>query len=580
MENGNKLGQWVSVQRQHREIMNSERKGKLESLPGWTWNQIEFQWEEGLSALQEFIAREGHARPSHHDRYGEGLHSLGGWVIKQRSQKGTLAPGLVARLSRLPEWIWDPLEIQWEEGFSALEEYVNKEGNAMPSQTHKEGNFRLGTWVNSQRQKVATMSPERKSRLESLAGWTWDPLEFQWEETFASLEKFIVREGHARPHPKHVEDGYKIGSWVTTRRQRKNRLSSEQISRLENLPGWSWDPRGERWPENMAALEKYVKREGSATPPPKHREDGYALATWITRQRRDREELSPEQVSRLENLPGWTWDALETQWEEGFTALERYVEREGHARPPNHFRENELGLGAWVTKQRGGKERLSRHRIARLENLPGWAWDARQSRWERAMATLEQFVEREGHARPPNGFRENEMNLGGWVSSQRSDRKLLGTEQRFRLENLPGWSWDPRSAQWEEGFTALERYVEREGHARPPTHFRENELGLGAWVSKQREAKERLSTEQISRLESLPGWTWNARAFRWEIGFLHLQRFAEKEGHARPNVKHEENGHNLGAWVYTQKGRRNNLTPEQVSRLEGLAGWDWESDEK
>ena len=37
-----------------------------------------------------------------------------------------------------------------------------------------------------------------------------------------------------------------------------------------------------------------------------------------------------------------------------------------------------------------------------------------------------------------------------------------------RLEAVPAWTWDTREAAWNEGFDALNSFVDREGHARVP----------------------------------------------------------------------------------------------------------------
>jgi len=73
---------------------------------------------------------------------------------------------------------------------------------------------------------------------------------------------------------------------------------------------------------------------------------------------------------------------------------------------------------------------------------------------------------------------------------------------------VPGWVWNTREAAWEVGFAALEKYAEREGHARVSDTYWEGEYNLGQWVRVQRRTREGLSQERISRLESLIGWIW------------------------------------------------------------------------
>jgi hypothetical protein len=263
-----------------------------------------------------------------------------------------------------------------------------------------------------------------------------------------------------------------------------------------------------------------VDREGHARVPDPGRGDGYRLGVWVRTQRAKygKGMLDPERRARLEALPGWIWgDRWAERWEEGFAHLQRFVEREGHARVPHQWREGGYGLGGWVSHQRVkySEGRLDPERRARLEALPGWTWNLLAEAWEEGFAYLQRFVGREGHARVPPRYREDEFGLGGWVSIQRAKygKGMLDPERRGRLEALPGWTWDPYADDWEEGFAHLNSFVEREGHARVPAHYHEDGYRLGQWVTVQRSAfrNERLDETRRRRLESLYGWTWNAR---------------------------------------------------------------------
>ncbi len=139
-------------------------------------------------------------------------------------------------------WVWDLLEFQWEQGFSYLKAYVAQEGHArVPSKYKTEDGHNLGNWINTQRGNKDRLTPERITRLESLEGWVWDVLEYQWEQGFSCLKEFIEQECHALvPDKFKTEDGYKLGQWVNTQRSNKDRLTPERITRLESLEGWIW----------------------------------------------------------------------------------------------------------------------------------------------------------------------------------------------------------------------------------------------------------------------------------------------------------------------------------------------------
>ena len=89
--------------------------------------------------------------------------------------------------------------------------------------------------------KKNQLSEERKVRFEALPGWIWNLFEYQWSIGFAHLEAYVDREGHAKvPQNFETEDGYKLHTWVSNQKNKKNKLTEDQIAKLESLPGWFW----------------------------------------------------------------------------------------------------------------------------------------------------------------------------------------------------------------------------------------------------------------------------------------------------------------------------------------------------
>ncbi len=413
-----------------------------------------------------------------------------------------------------------------------------------------------------------------------------------WSFWFGLLELYIEREGNLKvPRGFKTEDGFSLGSWIHDQRTNKNynKLTPDRVKRLEVLPGWSWDAITDQWEENFSRLLKFIDHEGHARVPTGFKiEDGFNLLAWVRSQRTNKDTLPPDRVKRLEVLPGWSWNVLTDQWEEGFSCLVEFIEREGHARVLKGFiTESGLNLGRWISTQRNNNK-LPPDRVKRLEALPGWSWDAYSDKWEEGFSCLHQFVEREGHARVPLRYvTEGGFNLGFWVKNQRTRKYNSSPDQIMRLEALPNWSWDVLIDQWEEGFSYLLQYVEREGHSKVAKYFKtEDGFKLGQWVFTQRSRRKnnKLSAGRAKRLEKLRGWSWGESrnpehsTLSWDDKLNILEKFVERGDHVEVPQRFEtEDGLKLGRWVDTQRKnfKNNKLTPEQIKKLEALPGWVW-----
>jgi succinate dehydrogenase/fumarate reductase flavoprotein subunit len=280
--------------------------------------------------------------------------------------------------------IWDAQEEAFQENLAALRVFREREGHLRVPRSHREGEMRLGGWINRQRMdyKKGQLSPDRIAALEAL-GVVWDPLEEAFQENLAALQAFREREGHVRVTATHREGEMRLGGWINRQRMdyKKGQLSPERIAALEAL-GVVWDPFELDFQENLAALRVFREREGHVRVPQRHREGELRLGAWINTQRMayKRGQLSPERIAALEAL-GMVWDSFESDFQENLAALHAFHEREGHVRVPAAHREGEMRLGGWIKKQRVvyKKGQLSPDRIAALEAL-GMAWSEQKRR--------------------------------------------------------------------------------------------------------------------------------------------------------------------------------------------------------
>jgi superfamily II DNA or RNA helicase len=394
-------------------------------------------WDERYGELKRYRDENGHCNVP-----VEGSQ-LGSWVHTQRMRKkrGQLSSALIARLDAVG-FVWDPLEAQWEEGFQQLQAYVKDRGHRrVPAKYITSDGYRLGTWVDKQRQNQDRMLAERKARLDGV-GFIWDPYTDQWEEGFRYLEAFLNTHGHCRIAFDYIAaDGYRLGYWVNTQRLQAGRMSLERKARFDAL-GFVWAALADKWEKGFQHLQAFVDEHKHCKVPYNHiSADGYRLGAWVNKQRQRQNAMLAERKARLDGL-GFVWGRHAAQWEEGFEHLQAYVGEHGHCRVPDaHVSADGYPLGQWVRVQRRQVYSVSAERRARLSAL-GFIWDALADQWEEGFQPLQTFVNEHGHCRVPaahvaaDGYR-----LGQWVKVQRRRADRISAERRARLDAL-GFAWN------------------------------------------------------------------------------------------------------------------------------------------
>jgi len=170
------LALWVSNQRakKKRGVLLAEREKSLDTI-GFSWNHKEEEnsafWNQNYALLQDFKMVQGHCDvPAAYPKNP----SFGFWVMNQRNlkRKGQMPLEIEEKLNAI-EFIWDVLEKEWNDCFSALLKYKEEHGHCDVPVSFKE-NPLLGRWIGRQRlaKKKGKLSPEREQLLNGI-GFVW-----------------------------------------------------------------------------------------------------------------------------------------------------------------------------------------------------------------------------------------------------------------------------------------------------------------------------------------------------------------------------------------------------------------------
>jgi superfamily II DNA or RNA helicase len=333
----------------------------------------------------------------------------------------------------------------WEFWYGLLRAFCEREGHSRVPQSYKDEGLRLGSWVSNQRSEKEKLGKARVRKLEALVGWVWEANESKWQEGFRHVEEFAAKEGHARvPRPYKTEDGFPLGTWVGSQRGKRDKLAPERLALLASCPGWVWNLQEWQWEVGFSHLKAFVDENGNADVPQRFlTNDRYRLGSWVNKQRLSKESLSKRQVEKLESINGWKWSLRDQAWNNGFDHLVDYAKSNHDVLVPvDYICPNGFALGRWVVKQRYNKPKLSPEKKAKLESVEGWAWNARDAKFEANFSQLMSFYQDEGHCRVPvNMVTESGFRIGEWVANLRRTRDKLSDRRKKRLDAM-GFVWN------------------------------------------------------------------------------------------------------------------------------------------
>ena len=99
--------------------------------------------------------------------------------------------------------------------------------------------------------KQEKLSKKKQAKLEALPGWLWNPRQDAWKQNLQYLREFVELHSRLPRRGEESSNGEKIGNWAVKQRNRRNDLSTERQSLLEQVPGWVWDRNEADWEINF-----------------------------------------------------------------------------------------------------------------------------------------------------------------------------------------------------------------------------------------------------------------------------------------------------------------------------------------
>ncbi|MFI2189053.1 Helicase associated domain protein [Streptomyces sioyaensis] len=265
------LGRWVHQQRKAQRAGELEpRRKTLLDEAGMVWEPGEEGWEAKLAALRSYYRATGHLAPRQDALWGEGeaMVPVGQHMANLRRKDGLgknteRAAKRAQQLTAIdPDWNC-PWPLDWQRHHRVLAHLATDEpGGVLPAIEPGvlfDGDD-LGKWLQRQKEpgSWAQLSPEQQKRLSALgvgpaetppapaakrAAKGQSKAQHAFQRGLAALAQWMEQEGGQPPRKAVVAlpDGTetKVGVWYANQKQRRDKLTEEQLGALRAL-GVQW----------------------------------------------------------------------------------------------------------------------------------------------------------------------------------------------------------------------------------------------------------------------------------------------------------------------------------------------------
>jgi hypothetical protein len=129
--------------------------------------------------------------------------------------------------------VWSDRDARFDRNLDLLRGYKAQFGNCDVPIDYEIDGIKLGTWTSHIRKGGIKLTPEREKMLSDLGFSSLSKSERLFNTKLRLLRQYVAREGNSRVPQAHIEDGIKLGIWVSNLRQGNIKLSDSQIEALD-----------------------------------------------------------------------------------------------------------------------------------------------------------------------------------------------------------------------------------------------------------------------------------------------------------------------------------------------------------
>lgn len=168
---------------------------------------------------------------------------------------------------------------------------------------------------------------------------------------------------------------------------------------------------------------------------------GFWLGAWADKIRKKRNELTKEQIKRLDAI-GFVWEQESSDhFEERFAIAKEYYDKHGELplEPKQCKTEDELRICQWLRRQliKKNEGKLDQERIERLRNIGMDFLNSLERSWKRGYSHAEAYRTEFGNLDVIVSYVATDgYPLGEWLHTQRTHKKQLSTDKRLLLQKI------------------------------------------------------------------------------------------------------------------------------------------------